>query len=520
MMKHVIKIFFLSSLILFANNALSSALKLHGIFTHKMVLQRDTPAAIYGYGLPGDEISVEFAGQKAWLKVSSEGKWKAFLSPLQASFEDRTLIVSSQKENISIELKDVLVGDVWLASGQSNMARSMRTYDVAKKEITGVENRGIRIFHVDDAVAADEPSYDMQGEKSFQMAWQIAEEKYLMEFSPAGYFMADRLSRDLHVPIGVIHAGLGATEIASWLPHWYVNATPKLAHYLDASYKANQIKDKDLKRNFTSPLRRTSGLYNGIVAPLNEFILKGFIWCQGESNSKSPLLYRSEFPGMIQAWRKDFGQGDLPFLFVEIAPHGDVSWDGTGQFKAFLREAQSQALSLPNTGMVTTVDIGEFLDIHPQDKRTVGERLARLSMELEGLAIEGKPVKASPPRYRSMTRVGSEIEISFDRADEGLHTQRVAMNHDKGHAIGKGPNVYIVEQGEVKGFTISGKDRHFVEANVVIKGSTIFVSSDQVTAPVAVRYAWSNFPLANLATKDARPVPPFRTDNFEIGVYE
>jgi len=481
------------------SNLASSAVTLHGLFTNDMILQRNEAVAVYGTADAGEVITVNFATQSKVGTADTDGEWKVLLDPLCASSTGRTLTATSEQGS-NISLSNVLVGDIWIAAGQSNMDHPFSSYKIIKQDTEGVSNDQIRLFRSSNGRGSLAPKTEVVAGLSGK--WQIAEETYLNEFSPVGYYMADRLQQELNIPIGVIQAGLGATNIESWMPGWLVESTQAYEFMMGDQWTPNIMSQTEIDRGDAMARRGTSGLYNYTVAPLRGFSFKGFAWYQGEGNIRRSWIYRKQFPDMITAWRQDFGDPDAPFLVVELAPFN------AGDGWLWLREAQKQALKLPNTGLVTTVDIGEFLDIHPQDKKSVGDRLAYLALEMDGL-----PYKGHPPTYNAMTVVDNTIEITFTRATT-LSTHEVRMNRDKNLPIGQDPNAYVVPAETVAGFEICAADQIFVEANAVISGDTISVSAPSVSTPVAVRYAWKAFPLANLTSEDGRPVPPFRTDNF------
>ncbi|QHI68008.1 sialate O-acetylesterase [Tichowtungia aerotolerans] len=468
------------------------SVRLFNVFTDNMVLQRNARVAVYGAARPGDQVAVSFADQSKTSVADGEGKWLVHLDPMPASFKPRTLSVTSERSG-ETSISNVLVGDVWLAGGQSNMDHPFRSYSL----LTPPEktNPNLRIL-----VAAKVPSVNpldqLVLEPVLKGTWQSSSSYYLEGFSPSAYYFGSILHEELNVPVGLIESAWGATIAEAWTPAETLEA-------LGYAEKEPIYKGGELGRN------NPSVLYNGMIYPLRHFTFKGVIWYQGESNSPQVLAYESLFSGMISAWRETFDNEDLPFYFVQLAPYQTLGWNKNGAAWAWLREAQTRTLALPNTGMAVITDAGEYLDIHPQWKQVVGERLA-----LHALQAEGLDVVASSPMYSGMTVDGNQIVLNFSKADSGLETREVVMNRNRNLPKGEDPEAFRVPASKVAGFKICGADRKFVEANAVIRGNQVFVSSPQVPTPVAVRYGWGNFPLCNLYSKSGLPVCPFRTDNF------
>lgn len=490
-------------LLLLMGQLASAAVKMHGLFTSGMILQRNKPAAVYGTANLGEVVTVQFAGQRKVGTADATRRWKVMLDPMDASTTGRTMTVTSSGGS-NLSLTDILVGDIWILGGQSNMDHPFMLYEIAKQDIVGINNNQIRLFRTDHSKGKLAPQTEVVPHASYGGKWRNADQTYLNMFSPAGYYMADRLNRELNVPIGMIHAALGSTNIESWLPAFLVESTPEYEFMIGSQWPSNVMLQAEIDAGDEMARRGTSGLYNYTIAPLREFSFKGFAWYQGESNSRRPWAYRQALQDLITAWRQDFGNPNAPFLVVEIAPYGGYEYERA----AWLREAQSLARQLPHTGYVTTVDIGEFVDIHPAAKKAVGERLAYAALEMDGLDYQGQP-----PSYQSMTLVGNTIEIDFSGAT-ALSTKEVRMNRDPNLPVGEDPNAYVVPAGKVAGFEICAADQVFVTADAVISGGKVIVSAPGIHNPVAARYAWKNFPLANLTAEDGRVVPPFRTDDF------
>jgi sialate O-acetylesterase len=458
------------------------------LFTDNMVLQRDKNVAIYGTGAPGDELTVIFGGQTNAVTVGTNGTWSTELSPMTASFTPQTLTVSSSNGNSSVA--NVLVGDVWFASGQSNMDHPFSSY--SQLSTAGKGNSNIRLL-IGAKVAEADPQETPALDLVLNGMWQECTPAYLEAFSPVAYFFGAKLQTELNVPIGLVESAWGGTIAEAWTP---AEKMLELGYPVEDPGAIDQADD--------------SVLYNAMVHPFRKFTFKGFIWYQGESNSPRAVAYEALFSGLIDAWRSAFGQGDLPFYFVQLAPYKTLSWNVEGAAWAWLRQSQAAALLLTNTGMAVTTDLGEYEDIHPQNKQPVGERLA-----LHALKAEGADIVASSPMYDGMVVSNNQIIVSFSYADTGLQTQQVMMNSNANYAVGADPAAFVVPSNTVAGFQICGADAQFVDAQASINGSEVVVWADSVLNPVAVRYGWANFPLCNVFSAEGLPVAPFRTDSFE-----
>ncbi|HIJ74863.1 MAG TPA: sialate O-acetylesterase [Candidatus Hydrogenedentes bacterium] len=479
------------------------------LFKDHMVLQRGTKLPIWGRAAPGESVEVAVANRAAHTAADADGRWRAVLRPLNAGGPHR-LVVKGETNSIAFE--DVLVGEVWVCSGQSNMEWPVSLARDAENEIAAADFPEIRFFSVPKKVA-DVPQQECGGK------WTSCRPKSAAQFSAVGYFFGRSLHRKLGVPIGLIHASWGGTPAEAWTSQAALDADPAfipllerwariLADYPDAKAEYDrafieweQAAKKAKDEGKPEPPRpwpplgpghpwRPAALYNAMVAPLAPFAIQGAIWYQGESNADRAYEYRTLFPAMIQDWRRAWSQGDFPFLFVQLAnfmgrfetPQPKSAW-------AELREAQLMTLALDNTGMAVTIDIGEANDIHPKNKQDVGERLA-----LAALAkAYGKKVAYSGPLYKRMKIKGNEVVVSFTHTNRGLAT--------KGGA-------------PLKGFAIAGPDQEFVWADARIRGKKVVVYSDSVPSPVAVRYAWADNPECNLYNGAGLPASPFRTDDW------
>lgn len=475
------------------------------LFANGMVLQRDLPIPVWGTAAPGQNVTVTLDKQWAIATADAAGKWMLRLKPVPAG-GPYDVTVSGRN---TITYTDVVIGDVWIASGQSNMAKPVRMAIDAENEIAKSTDPSLRMFAV-KASANDEPQTKLTG------SWSRAEPNATAGFSAVGCFFARELRKELNIPIGVIHSSRTSSPARAWTPREALTADPLLKPIVDswekvvadapaatAKYEAdskvwqegvNKAKAAGLpapKKPAPPPNLKLSGrpsaLYNGMIAPLVPYGIKGVIWYQGESDAGAAAQYKTLFPALISSWRKEWGQGDFPFHFVQLANYLPVQTHPSEGSMAFVREAQAGALSLPNTGMAVTTDIGDAGDLHPKNKQDVGKRLA-----LSALAqVYGRKIPYSGPVLGSMRIEGATVKLRFMHADGGLKPRA----------------------GEdLKGFAVAGADRNFEWATAKIVGDTLELSSPVVTTPVAVRYNWASNPIGNLYNGAGLPAGPFRTD--------
>jgi len=460
--------------------------RLHGLLTDNMVLQRDIRAPVWGWAEPGEVVTVEFHGQTV-RTTAEDGRWKVFLKPTKAG-GPYEMTISGNNE---IVLHNVLVGDVWVCGGQSNMHFQMQAYADRSKNrpeavveqyesmIADTSPRNLRLMLI-DKISRAQPQENVQIVKEFDNSWRELSPEHTAVFSALGFMFGRKLNEDIGVPIGLIDANKGGTRAELWMPIDLFGGTPP---------------------SEDGP----SSLYNGIIAPLQPFAIKGVIWYQGESNAGTVadcLAYGSTFPDLIRAWRRDWRQGDFTFLFVQLASFRKKAEEPVDELWPLLRDSQVKALALPNTGMAVAIDLGEEDDIHPYRKQAVAERLALAAKRV----AYGTDVIASGPTFKKMDITGSKAVVAFDNVGGGLVAKDVIL--DK----------YHISADELKGFAVCGEDRKFVWADAEIVGDTVVVSSPEVSKPVAVRYAWSDFPLCNLYNAEGLPAVPFRTDEFEANV--
>lgn len=438
--------------------------KLHGLFTDNMVLQRDMKVPVWGTAKPGETVLVEFQGQKVAATADAKGKWLATLAPLKAGGPFKMTVTDGTKMTT---LDNVLVGEVWICSGQSNMEWSLNATRDPKEVIANAKNDQIRLFDV-PKTPKKEPQTELGDVAEMKnppknrtfAKWLQCTPDSVPGFSGVGYFFGRALEKDLKVPVGLINSSWGGTAAERWTSKPVMESNPQL---------------KGLAG---------SDLYNGMIVPLEPFAFRGVIWYQGESNAGRAKQYFHLMNALIKNWRDDWKQGDFPFLFVQLAP-----WDVPkveGQW-AELREAQLlTSLKVPNTAMAVITDAGDPKDIHPKDKAIVGERLA---LAAEALAYKKNVVYAGP-LFDTVKFEGDKAIVAFKNLGGGLQA--------------KG--------GTLTGFTIAGKDGKFHKAEAQIVENTVVVRSPEVPQPAAVRYGWANYPVVNLYNREGLPASPFRSD--------
>jgi len=461
-----------------SQNASEGRLKLPAIFGDHMVLQCNMPVPIWGWAKPNEEVAVILKGKTPLVtKANEEGRWMLRLPP-QPAGGPHELIVRTREE--TVRFTDVLFGEVWVCSGQSNMEWPVALAQNAKQEIATANFPQIRFFVVEKSVAL-EPQPDCKGR------WVVCSPETVGGFSAVGYFFGREIHQRLKVPVGLIGTYWGGTPAEAWTDLKALESDPDLKPILE---RLPRDRSK-IPQQPQPPINNwtPTALFNAMVAPIIPYAIRGVIWYQGESNVGRAYQYRKLFPALINSWRRAWGQGDFPFLFVQLANYLERKPEPTESAWAELREAQLLTFkTVRNTGMAVAIDIGEANDIHPRNKQDVGKRLA-----LAALAIAyGQKVVYSGPIYRSMRIEGDKIRLFFDHVGSGL----------------------VAKGGELKGFAIAGEDRKFVWAKAKIEGNTVVVWSEQVPKPVAVRYAWADNPECNLYNKEGLPASPFRTDDW------
>lgn len=498
---HGLAIFFLSSLPLFCQ----PALELAGLFSDHMVVQRDRAVPVWGRAAPGDEVTLDFADQTKTALADERGQWSLVLDPMEAHAVGRTLLVRSRRDTKNISVNDVLVGDVWLCSGQSNMHFRMQSVENAKQEMAAMNFPRVRFLTVNQ-------QFGQEPLTQIKAAWNPLSPASAAECSAVACYFGTALHKEKNIPIGLIISSVGGTRIESWMRRETLAATGESRSLIDKWKDMPAVEFEQIGKAYSAyqhqrdhvhpmalgearaqgrpapaapvaPKLRChdcpSALHNGMIAPLQPYALRGAIWYQGESNAGQPKPYQKLLPAMIADWRGVWGK-DMPFLFVQLAPHRSIH--------PSFREAQHQIWqNTPHTAMVVTTDVGDAGNIHPARKRPVGERLAIAARSLS----YGETIVSSGPVFQAMTIKNDRAIISFDHVGQGL----------------------IANNGALRGFSLAGQDGKFLPAEAVIEGRTVVVSSARVSQPVAVRYNWAIMPEGNLHNREGLPAPPFRTDS-------
>lgn len=517
----------------------AAEVKPHALFTDHMVFQRGMPLPVWGTADPGESITVDLeltvpgGGHKARTVTSAgkDGKWMVKLDAVQKG-SDGVLTIKGAGEK-EIVCKDVLIGEVWVCSGQSNMEWSLAASPKGggQEAIKNSANPNIRLFSVPKyAVPMPQEGFNPKPPNNKFSRWLPCTPENTPMFSAVAYFFGRDLQKALDVPVGLIHTSWGGTPAQAWTSREMLMADDGLKYYveqLDARRKTwdpNKVKEqheaalakwktaaeeakKDGKPAPQAPrMPQEPGtspgdgatLYNGMIAPLLPFAIKGAIWYQGESNAGKPIEYRALYAAMISDWRKRWGS-DFSFYCVQLAPWNPGDTDN--ETWAFLREAQAIASEkVKNAGVAVITDVGDKADIHPQKKEPCGARLALLALA----NTYGKSIEFSGPKYKSMSVDGSRVILSFDHIGSGLMASEFSMAGAEN--IGK--------DGKLVGFTVAGEDKVFHPATADIVGNAVMVNCDKVENPKAVRYGWKNFPVCNLSNKNGLPASPFRTDNW------
>ena len=476
--------------------------QLHPLFADHAVLQRDTAVKVWGSATPGERVVVQFAGQERSAEAGPDGKWRVEL-PATPAGGPYTLVVRGSSN--TVEARDVLVGEVWVASGQSNMHMPVKPNEPwssgvlnHEQEIASANWPQIRHIEVERAFA-DAPAETMKGK------WTVCSPQTVGNYSATAYFFARKLHQELNVPVGIVMSAVGSTAAAAWTSRDALVRDPEMKARLDqydqrvksypqdlANFEARNPSAKANDPRRPKDPRQSIGwpalLFNGMIAPLMPSTIRGVIWYQGEGNSQRPDTYANTMTTLITDWRTRWGQGDFPFLFVQLTAHGaeidqpaDANW-------ARLREQQAKTLAVPNTGMAVTIDVGSSTTSHPPNKQAIGDRLARVALA----KVYANRIACFGPMFRSMKVEGDAIRIEFDHADGGLKSA----------------------EGVLKGFAIAGEDRKFIWADARIDGNAIVVSAGGVSKPVAARYGWAENPKCNLFNGEGLPASPFRTDDW------
>ncbi|MES2309425.1 MAG: sialate O-acetylesterase [Verrucomicrobiota bacterium] len=474
----------------------------------KMVIQREMPVPIWGLASAGEEVTVAFNGQTVKATANADGKWMVKLAPMK---EGGPFSMTITGQN-TVVIEDVLIGEVWFCSGQSNMAFTLKNDQDAEKEIPQCKNPDIRFFVTDETVA-DSPQFTVKGK------WSECNPKSVGSSSAIAYYFGKQLQSNLNVPIGLLQSAYGSgTSADAWMDKAILQKDPDFKPILDrwaqdvATYPANWEEYQKQKQQFDkaseaaiaigakppkAPLiprgklgsRETpSGCFYGMLKPHVPYAIRGVIWYQGESNDHYGFQYRKLLPALIQSWREMWGEGEFPFLIVQL-PNLNLRIPPAPPAWAEIREAQFLTYkNVINTALVTTIDIGDPNVFSFKNKRPVGERLAVAAMG----RVYGKTDEWMGPIYKSQKVESGKIRLTFDHIGRGLTSS----------------------EGALKGFKIAGDDKNFFPAEAVIDGDTVVVSNFQTNDPVSVRYAWEDNPQCTLFNKEGLPASPFRTDDW------
>ena len=443
-------------------------LRIPDIFSDNMVLQQQTIIHFHGWSDPGQKISVIASWNGDTLKTStlSDAIWTVDLQTPKAGGPYQITVIGDS----TITIQNILIGDVWICTGQSNMEFSADWHkNYYKEEVANANHPEIRFFHI-QKLSAPYPQQEVRGK------WEVCTPQSMHSFSAAGYFFGREINENIHQPVGLIESCWGGTPVQSWTPIEVFNNSEKLA-----------VSAAKLTPVPWCPVR-PAVTFNAMIAPITGFPIKGAIWYQGETNTTNPDTYEETFSAMIHSWR-ELWKEDFPFYFVQIAPFNY----GAGDKGALVREQQLQTYrQVPKTGMVVISDItGDTNNIHPKDKINVGKRLAGWALA----NTYGKEnIQYSGPLYRSMEVKGNKAIVYFDFAKDGL----------------------IKKGNQLTDFMIAGDDQHFIPAKATIKDSTVIVSSPEVQHPTAVRMGFTNTAIPNLFNKAGLPASPFRTDDWEV----
>jgi sialate O-acetylesterase len=439
--------------------------RLPSVISDNMVLQQNSSVKLWGWANPAEKvfITATWNNNTDSTKTNGAGKWQIMIQTPSAGGPYTITI----RGNNTIVLKNVLVGEVWIASGQSNMEMNYGWgLPQMKADLPGAYNANIRFFNI-PKTTAEAPQEDVRA------SWVVCDSNTVKSFSAVAYYFGKKLNAELNVPVGLIGASWGGTPAEVWTPAEVVNTDQTLS---DAAKKLTPSGNWPITPGYT---------YNGMIAPLTDYSIAGAIWYQGESNTGTASTYHPLFSSMIQAWRKKWKK-EFPFYYVQLAPYAY----GNKNIAALLREAQTKTLQLPHTGMAVINDLPvDTSDIHPKDKRSVGYRLANIALA----DIYNRNIPAKSPLYKSMTVDKNQIILSSNNAST------------------------LTQQGKtVTGFFIAGNDGSFYPAQAKIVGNTVVVWNEQVPQPAAVRYAFSNTAIGNVFSREGLPLAPFRTDNWPV----
>ena len=491
----------------------SATVSLPAILSDHMVLQKSANVPIWGKADPGEEVAVTLNHQTIRATTGPDGRWKTELNLENSGPGPFELVVSGR--GAPLVISDVVIGEVWVASGQSNMELMLKDTIGAKEEIAGSSNPMLRQFLV-KTVASREPLDDCTG------VWAPAGPDTTGSFSAIGYYFAKRLQGELKVPIGLIHTSWGATPAEAWTSSRSLDTVPDLKASMERlreqkSPEGHVPKPLGTVPVFSSqilPPQKIAGqIFNGMINPLIPYAIRGVIWYQGEGNSDRAFQYRTTFSLLIKDWRERWGRVELAYYFCQLPNFGPKKPGPEESSWAELREAQSLALNLPHTGQAVLIDIGEADNIHPRNKHDAGERLALIALAND----YGGKMPFSGPVYDSMITEPGRIRIKFHNSVGGLLAKPLPAVYDVNTLKAQtAPLVRNSPNSELEGFAICGEDRQWRWADAKIDGDTVLIWSNEIPAPVAVRYAWADDPTCNLYNSGGLPASPFRTDDFPL----
>ena len=488
-----------------------AAIRLPDVFTDHMVLQRDQPVPVWGWATPGASVLLRFGAQNLEATADAEGRWKVELAPLKASAEPAEMLISGDGE---VRLTDILVGEVWLCTGQSNMQWRLLESQGGQEAIAGADYPEIRLFNVSRGVAF--------GREEGKLArWEHCSPETVPEFSGIGYFFGLDMYRRLGIPVGLINSSYGGSQAEAWTPREYLSASPDLVPTIERekmwAAERPQVqatfdedveewkKARDQAKAKGEPIPRSprvpdalrdyriaGSIYQNMIEPLIPYGIRGALWYQGESNEERAEQYELLLTTMIRAWREKWDAGDFPFAIVQLPNFRAVSEVPEDEAWSHLRDRQRRvADKVDHAGLIVTIDVGEANDIHPTNKLDVGQRLARWAAS----DVYGNDILAGGPEFKSARFAGDSAVLTFQRVGEGLRSD---------------------DGGDLQEFVIAGEDGQWHWAEATIHGKNrVIVRSSEVPNPVAVRYAFNRNPAgANLTNDSGVPASPFRTDDW------
>lgn len=435
------------------------------MFSDNMVLQREMNVSVWGKDYPGNIVSISINNQKKTVEVDESGNWKVMLDSMNAGGPFDMTVEDGENKLV---LKNILIGEVWLCSGQSNMQMATASANNGAEEVKTADNYPyIRFYHV-PKMGADEPA------DSLTASWSVCNSSSVGNFSAAAYFFARELQNTeilKNVPIGLIDSSYGGTRVEAWISKPTLEANCEMSELRDSLFGW-----------------KPASMYNGMIAPLIPYSIRGVLWYQGESNASEPEQYRDLFPLMINEWRDKWNNDELPVYFVQLPNYAQRF---VGKYFTLIREIQQKVWeNIPNTAMAITIDAGHPFDVHPKNKQAVGQRLALIARAL----TYGEDIEYSGPVYDRMTIKDGQVQLYFKHVSSGL------VNKNR---------------GPLQEFSIAGEDGKFFFADAVIDGDTVLVKNNNVPAPKYVRYAWAANPSVGLYNREGLPAMPFRTDFFK-----